>query len=111
MLNVTKRYSYKGKFLGLDNYKYLEIFYNKKGELIKPKEQDIAIFILFLSIIGVNVFSITSIIKTINSTKAIPVMCNAIDLIKNGLDVTKFLNTTISSTTFMSLLNIYKNKF
>lgn len=41
MSKIRRVYSYKGEFIGLENYKYLRVFYNKDGEIRKPSKNAI----------------------------------------------------------------------
>lgn len=41
MSKIRRLYSYKGEFIGLENYKYLRFFYNDKGELRKPSKKTV----------------------------------------------------------------------
>lgn len=41
MTKIRKLYSYKGDFIGLDNYKCLSFLYDKKGEIKKPSENSV----------------------------------------------------------------------
>lgn len=109
MLEIKKRYSYKGEFLGLDNYKFLEKFYNEKGEIVTMLNKELIILLLLLSTFGMNLYFFAPITSNpLNGT--IPVISKSlIKPIVNGINLSKAFKLSLSSTTFMSLLKIYKN--
>lgn len=39
MSKIRRLYSYKGEFIGLENYKYLRVLYDDNGEIKKPSKK------------------------------------------------------------------------